>query len=163
MPTVPAEHVEDAQKLIGGDGFVELLKIDLSKGAGTFRIKDNGEGTWQGDTYEYYPFSIGGVEYKSSEEESRPTLRLANPDHLFTRSIDDGYLEKAVITRYRILKDNFDNNRNIKEQRRWYIRRIIVVATTHIMAEMSNLIDGPNYIIPARMFIPPEFAVVSLS
>ena len=162
MPTVPAEHVVDAQKLIGADGFVELLEIKLSKGGGTFRIKDNGEGLWQGDKYEYYPFSIGGVEYKSSEEESKPTLRLANPDHLFTRSIDDGYLEKAVITRYRILKDNFDNDRNIKEQRRWYIRRITEVATTHIIAEMSSLVDGPNYIVPARMYIPPEYPVVSL-
>ena len=162
MPTIPTEHVVDAQKLIGADGFVELLKIDLSKGGGTFRIKDNGEATWQGDTYEYYPFSIGGVEYQSSEEESRPNIRLANPEHLFTRSIDEGYLEKAVITRYRVLKDNFDNNRNIKEQRRWYIRRITEVATTHIVAEMSNLVDGPNYIVPARMYIPPEYPVVSL-
>ena len=163
MPTVPTQHVEDAQKLTGADGLVELLKIELSKSGGTFRIKDNGEGTWLGDTYEYYPFSIGGVEYNSSDEESRPTLRLANPEHLFTRSIDEGYLEKATITRYRLLKDNFDNNRDIKEQRRWYIRRITEVSTTYILVELSNLADGPNYIIPARMYIPPEYLAVSLS
>ena len=163
MPTIPTEHVEDAQKLTGADGIVELLVLELSKGAGTFRIKDNGEGMWGGDRYEYYPFSIGGVEYKSSEEESRPTLKLANPEHLFTSSIDQGYLEKATITRYRLLRDNYDNDRDIKEERRWYVRRIVEVASTHIVVELSNLIDGPNYVVPSRMYIPPEFPVVSLS
>ena len=162
MPTVPTEHATDAQKLTGAEGLVELLVIELSKSGGTFRIKDNGESLWMGDRYEYYPFSVGGVDYKSSEEESRPQLTLANPEHLFTSSIDQGYLEKATITRYRVLKDNFDNNRDIKESRKWYVRRIVEVASTHIVVELSNLIDGPNYIVPSRMFIPPEFAVVSI-
>ena len=163
MPEVPQEHVVDSQKLSGADGYVELLEIELAAAGGTFRIKDNGEGLWRGDKYEYYPFSLSGVSYSSDEEESRPQLRLVNPDHLFTASLEHGHLDKAIITRYRLLRSNFENDKDIKEQRRWYVRRIVEAASTHLILELSNLIDGPNYIIPARMFIPPEFAVVSLS
>ena len=163
MPEVPNDHIVDSQKLTGADGFVELLVLELAASGGTFRIKDNGEETWLGDVYEYYPFGISGINYSVDDAESRPMLKLANPDHLFTSSLEHGHLDRALVTRYRVLRANFDANRDIKEQRRWYIRRIVEAASTHIILEMSNLIDGPNYIVPARMFIPPEFAVVSLA
>jgi phage-related protein len=154
--------IEEDRVKLTADGVVQLFKIDLRNGS-TLRLKANNTASWQSQTWEGIAIMMQGVKKSASEELSRPQLTIANKDHIFTQYVNQGVLEKSIVTRYRVLKSNFDGNINLYEQATWYIARVIGVTNANVTVELRNPIDGPTVITPARMYLPPEFPAVSLT
>lgn len=155
-------EIADDRVKLSADGIVHLYKIELRAG-GTVRVKSDNDATWQGNLYEGTLVEMSGYKRTSDEEVTRPTLTLANPDHILTVQVNLGNLEKSIVTHYMVLYNNLINNLNIYEQDSWYISRVVGVTDIAVVCELRNPIDGPNILTPARMYIPPEFPAVSLS
>lgn len=152
---------EDRIKL-SADGEVQLFRIDLRNNGGVLRFKADNDVTWQGNLYEGSAVQMSGYKRTADEEVSRPTLTMANPAGILTAHAQSGRLERSIVTRYKVLYQNLVNNLNIFEQDTWYISRVVAITKVSIVVELRNPVDGPNFVTPARMYIPPEFPAVSL-
>jgi len=157
----PTTHLEDAQKLTA-DGIVELFEITLGDGS-VLRLKLNDDVTWQGNSYEGIHIKISGTSRSSDDEKIRPKLTIANPDGVFSFYVGQGHLDAATIVRYRVLRTHIDTDQNIFRKETWKVRRPVVVNKTVIVLELRNQLDGQFFLVPYRMYIPPEFKQVSLS
>lgn len=158
--SIPQSHLSDAQKL-EAEGKVDLFEIYFVPN-GQLYLKNNGTVTWQNRVYEHLPVGLSGVGDNSDEEESKPQMIVANPDGLFSPFVVTGALDRATVVRKRLLRSHLEANQNIFSQRSWYVNRIAELTHTRITLELTNLSEGPNFMVPARMFIPPLFPVVSL-
>lgn len=158
---VPTAHMEDAQKL-DADAYIELFQIVLSDGINKLYLKMDHDVTWQGNDYEGTGIKLDGVASHASEEVSRPNLTLFNPEGVYSSLIDDGLLDGARVIRYRVLKDDVENDRPIYRVQQWKISRISGVKRGVITTELRDLVDGQTFMVPYRMFIPPEFPTVSI-
>lgn len=161
MADYPTEHLEDAQKL-EADGYVHLYEIELKTGSKLFLKMDN-DVTWQGNTYEGTFITLTGIGKSADEETARPRLTIANPDGIFSPLIRDGELNRAKITRIRVLKAHLDADMNISRRETWRISRPISVNRVRVQFEVRSQLDGQFFLVPGRMFIPPEFPQVSLT
>jgi lambda family phage minor tail protein L len=155
-------HAEDSVKL-EADGIIDLYRIDLTSGGGTLFLKANDTVTWQGHTWEGIAIQLSGYANSSDEEMSRPQLTVANPEGVLSQYVLNGHMEKALVKRIRVLRQNLLANLNIFDQQSWYVIRVSSVNRVMIAFELRNPIDGPNFLCPARMFLPPEFPAVSLN
>lgn len=164
MPTenVPASHIEDAHKL-DADGYVEFFQIALADNSGTLYLKMNSDMTWQGHTYEGTGIKLDGVGSYADDQVSRPKLNLFNPDGIYSSLVDQGKLDNAIVTRIRVLKQDVDSNTNISRRQKWRISRIVTIKNPMIVCELRDMLDGQMFLVPGRMFIPPDFNAVSLS
>lgn len=159
---IPASHMADAQHL-EGDAYVELFQILLSdKATKIFQKVDKGV-TWQGDTYEGVPIQITGVEQTADDETARPQLMLFNPNKVYSSLVNQGLLEGAMVSRYRVLKQHVEADLPIYRRQSWKIARVASVKGEVIACEMRDMLDGQVFQTPPRMYIPPEFPAVSLS
>jgi phage-related protein len=160
--TAPVSHLQEAQKLTA-DSQVDLYKVQLVNQPVIFRFKDGESLTWLGDYYEGMACSMSGDTRSGDGEESKPILRVMNPLGIFNYSAINGDLEKAVVTRRRVLRQHVDSNANIYEQRMWYVGRVReLISGQSITFELKNMTEGPNFQIPVRMYLPPEFPFVTL-
>lgn len=162
MPTAPVSHLQEAQKLTA-DAACDLYRLYIPSLAIYFHFWDGPEVEWQGDTYEFLPCQMTGDRMSADGQESRPTLRWANPEGMFNEHAFTGKLDKAIVTRRRVLKAHLDADTNIYQQRIWYVGRVReVIAGQSVAVELRNMTDGPSFQIPVRRFIPPAFPVVQL-
>lgn len=159
--SIPLTHVVEGLKLTS-EAFVDLIEITTID-AGIVRFKNNGSGQWNSYTWEHLPYTLTGVEAHANEQEGRPTLTVVNPDNIFSSFVAQGDLDKATVKRYRLLKTDFLNNISVYQQKSWFVSRITNMNRDSITMELRELIDGPNFLLPARRFIPPEFPMVSIS
>lgn len=173
---IPEEQLEDAQRLIA-DGLVQLYEVKLADGT-TYNWKQDDSVTWNGATWTGIPILFEGYSTAQGDSYSRPTLTIANPDVLsandeYAHSTmaaliqpQDGYeyglLYRAKITRYLVLYDDLKNNRPIYQKKSWIVWHIKLINRNMIQVELRNPMDGVNFDIPARMYIPPEFPFVTL-
>lgn len=156
----PTSHLEDANKL-ESDAYVELFQITLiDKVTKIFQKVDNTV-TWQGDTYEGTSIKLTGVAQYADDQTSRPQLLLYNPDNVFNALVDQGALIRATVARYRILKTDLDADRAIYRRQQWIISRVPSMKGNTIACELRDMMDGQIFVIPARMYIPPDFPAVS--
>ena len=167
--TQPIEHVRDAQRL-DGDAYVNLFEI-LFYPSGSMFICPERHVTWQGNEYNSWGLRLTGVSTSSDDETSRPKLSLANFTYdengdavrgVFSAIHAQQSLEGSIVIRRRVLKYNLENNINIKEEKRWRVSRIASETPNVITLELRNTLDGPRFTMPARKFLPPEFAQVTL-
>ena len=158
---IPAAHMEDAQKL-NADAYVELFQIHLSDKQSKVYLKINKDQSWQGHDYEGTGIKLEGVGTYSSEEVARPKLSIINPEGIYSSLVNEGLLDNARIVRYRVLKDDVDNDRPIYRVQQWRVSRIVTLTKGAIVVELRDLMDGQNFKVPYRMFMPPEFATVSI-
>lgn len=158
----PVEHLQDAMKLTA-DAEVHLYTMTLVTSPVIFRFKNNDTVTWQGDVYEGMAISMPGDKRSSDEEESRPTLRVINPDGIFNKPAMDGDLDRAIITRKTVLREHIEQDINIYTQRMWYVDHVKeLISGQTIGLELRVMTDLPNVQLPYRQYIPPEFPTVSL-
>lgn len=157
---VPASVAADALSM-QGDGKVDLFEIQLVDGAIVYFHNAN-EVTWRGNTYTSNPIKISGVGDNADEQVARPTLIVGNPDGIFNPFVTQGLVEHAIVRRRRLLRKHLEGNQDIKATRSWRISRIVSLTTEAITCELRNPLDGPLALVPRRMYIPPEFPVVSL-
>lgn len=160
--TTPANHIVDAQKL-QADGYIHLYELWLRKNAGVVYFSDGPTVTWQGHTYDSAPVRMGSIKESTTEEQSRPTFTIFNPENVLASFVVTGVLEKSLLKRKRLLLDDLNNNVSNFQQRTWFISRVTSFLKGTLTVELRNLIDGPAMMIPRRQYIPPEFPVVSLS
>ena len=161
MTSYPASHVEDSLKLIA-DGIVDLFQIQLVEG-GTVYIKNNNTVTYLGNTYEGIAVKLSGVGNSSGDDKARPSLDVANPEGVFSALVGQGKLEGAVVVRIRVLYTHLINNTNINMQQSWTVNKVSSLNRSSISLELRNTLDGSYFKLPARVFAPPEFPMVSLS
>lgn len=174
--SIPDEHLEDAQKLIA-DGIVQLYEIKLANNT-YLHLKPDNSVKWNGETWTGLPILFDGYSTAQGDSYSRPTLSIANPDTinendgnarstfsslvLPTKDYPYGLLNRAVVNRYLVLYDDIVNDRPIYQKKTWIIWFIKAINKNLIQVELRNPMDGVNFDVPARMYIPPEFPFVTL-
>lgn len=156
--SIPEEQLEDSKKLIA-DGMVNLFEIKLSDGT-YLHLKNDNSGSWGGYDWTGIPIGFDGYSSSAGDNYSRPSMSIANPDGAFSTFVRDGYLNRAVVTRYLVLYDDYVNNRDVYQKRTWIIWAVKTLNKQFIQLELRNPIDGVNFDVPARMYIPPEFPFV---
>ncbi|WP_419902135.1 hypothetical protein [Kiloniella sp.] len=161
MSNTPAEHKEENQKL-AADSYVDLFQIVLRSGSRVY-LKNNNDRDWQGNTYEGTSIKLSEVRRSSDEEQSRPTLSIANPKGIYSPLIRDGDLDRATLIRYRVLSKNLTNNLAVFERNSWTFWRPTLITGEVATFELRQPLDGYNFTTPARTFSPPEFPAVSLT
>lgn len=160
-PYVPLTHMQEANKL-DADGVVELFKVLLSDNMTSLYYKVDNDVTWQGQVYEGTAIKLDNVARYSGDERSRPSLKIVNPRGIYSKLIDQGLLDAAVVTRIRVLKQHIDADVGISIKQSWKVHRTVSLTNEYAVFELRDMMDGQFFQIPGRMFIPPEFGQVSL-
>lgn len=156
---IPDTHKIENLKL-EADAYVDLFQIDLYNKT-TLRLKAGDDIEWAGYLWEGYPIELSGHEL-DSEKLSRPTLRVVNPEGIFSSLFISGDIEKATLYRYRVLRQDLDNDREIYQRLKWIIWNIKSITKNYVELELRNPMDGNNFNVPARLFIQPDFPSVTL-
>ena len=157
---LPDSHRQNNEKLVA-DGYVELFEIKLRNGSYIY-LKENNTVQWQGKSWTGVPLAFEGYSSAANDKLSRPVLSVVNPDGVFSTFVRDGHILRATVTRYSVLYDDIVNNRNIYHKKVWIAWNIPQMSRDMIQLELRNPMDGVNFDVPARMYIPPEFPSVSL-
>lgn len=181
LGAVPDEQLRDAQKLVA-DGIVQLYEIKLANGT-YLHLKQDNSIRWNGYDWQGIPILFEGYSSAQGDSYARPTLSIANPDGVYSSSFlpqvvtDEndnivaeypyGLFDRAEVNRYLVLYDNImsqnePNWRPIYQKKTWIIWFVKTINNNMIQVELRNPMDGVNFDIPARMYIPPEFPFVTL-
>lgn len=156
----PPAQVEDSHKLTA-DGYVDLFEITLLTGSVLY-LKSNDTVIYRSRTYQGTAIKISGVEKYADEKDSRPQMVMVNPDGIYGEFIKAGLLDYALVKRIRVLREDLLANRDVKTEQRWRIWRISALTNEAVTCELRSVVDRFNALIPGRMFIPPEFPLVTL-
>lgn len=157
---IPVEHLEDSNKLVA-DGIVQLFEVKLSDGSYLWFKQDN-DVHWNGRDWTGVPLAFEGYSSANGESLARPTLSIVNPDGAWSTFVRDGMLTRAVCTRYLVLYDDLINDRPIYQKRMWIIWYPRSLNRQYIQFELRNPMDGVNFDVPARVYMPPEFPFVDI-
>lgn len=166
---VPAPHVDESLKLTA-DAEVQLWEISLknvpSGGTAVIRFRDGPMGyttTWSNRVFDHMAVTMSGEGKSAEGERSRPTLRLLNPLGLFNTPAFNSQFDGALITRFIVLRQHLEANMPISNTEMWFISRPKeLISGQTISFELRSLSDGPDQLIPARMYIPPDFPFVTI-
>jgi lambda family phage minor tail protein L len=156
----PQEQREEHHKL-EADAEVHLYEIQTLDGAVLY-FKSNDTVTWQGNTYNGTALHMDGISHNADDERSRPQLKLANPDGVFSNLVNGNQLEGGFVYRHRVLRRHVDNDQNIKKTESWRISRPKALNNKRIVLELRARMDGQTFQAPGRMYMPPDFPQVSL-
>lgn len=160
MSLPPQAQLEDAT-LLQGDGIVELFEVRTLGGAFIY-AKANDTVTFQGKTYEGIAVELRGAGRSSDEQAKRPTLSVANPEGLFSQNIAAGDLDFATVVRRRVLRADLLADIGRFHEEKWLVRRCTSLTKHSASFELSPPGDRFNALIPARLFILPEFPLVTM-
>lgn len=144
------------------DTIVTLFRLELADHSAIFLMSPYEEITWQGDEYTSIPCKMSEVTVDADGKATRPKFTFVNPEGLFTSAIYDRHLDNAIVTRYRILKGDLDDDRNEAVTESFRVSRVLSVTKNLVVTELRDVLDGHVFKIPARAFYPPEFPHVSL-
>lgn len=157
---IPANIVSDAQELTPR-ALVSLFKVALSSGA-AFYLSPFKAVTWQGNLYEDVPCHMADLGQEVDGKLARPKFSFANPEGIFTSSVYNGLMDNAMITRIRLLKEDLEADNDFKITERFRVSKVLTVSRTVISVEMRDVLDGPNFQMPSRTYMPPEFPHVKI-
>lgn len=159
---IPTDMRSTAQEL-SPDAIVSLFKLDLTTTTPTtIYFTPHKEVTYLGVTYSEIPCTMTAMEQDSQGRANRPKFTFANPSGIFTSSIQQGVMNNAALTRYRILKADVDANINAKVTEKFFVSKILMVNKDMVSVELRDVFDGHMFKFPARAYFPPEFPNVSL-
>lgn len=154
--TTPVTHLEQGyQKEM--DLPIQLFTLTLKKSGTIVRLRNGPTITWQGQEYSEWPSSLSEVEQNTDGEASRPILTLANPDGVFTPQAENGEFDLATLVVKEVLQDHLLANLNIFSQRTWFISKPVSVNRMTISLQCHSATDVPNFDVPPRMYLPPDF------
>lgn len=167
--SVPSSHVSEGLKLTA-DGEVVFWEIALKNvpdgGTAVVRFRDGPMGqttSWNRKTWEHLSCKLSGQRRSSEDEKNRPTLRLMNPVGVFNDAAFNGRFDGAVLQKFTVLRTHLDAGLAISNNEIFFIGRVKDLVTGQsISFELRSLSDGPDHLIPARMFTPPDFPFVTL-
>jgi lambda family phage minor tail protein L len=152
--------LEDGEQL-EADGIVELFEIVCPNGL-SLALKQNDTVSYMGKTYEGTAIQISGVSKRSDGEQSRPTLTVTNPLGIYNTLAVSGNFEFARVDRTRVLRKHLLANLDVKQVNSWYIYQVAQCDDEVISFSLRAITDRFNSYLPARMFIPPDFPMVTL-
>lgn len=160
---LPAGHIQEAMSL-EQRAYVELFHLELDDDGTVINLYfcPQKPVTWQGKTWEQWPFNISEFSQNADGEMSRPKLTVFNPAGIFTRYGHQGTLDNGIVTRYRVLRPDVDANNNLFYKNTWRISRLMNMDINMVSAELRSLLDGHTFWLPTRTYRPPEFPAVSL-
>jgi phage-related protein len=160
---LPESHVQESMKL-EALGYVDLIELRMFHTSGNVTLYLTGQvdRVWQGKTWEGWAYSISESSQSVTGEMSRPKFTVVNPEGVFSKYALQGYLENALVTRYRVLVPDVVNNVNSFQRNVWRVSKIVSVGKTLVSCEMRGAIDGHNFFFPTRTYRPPEFPAVSI-
>ncbi len=146
------------------DAIVSLYKLVLTNGSTPTEIyfTPHKQLTWLGDTYSEIPCTMTQMEQDSQGRANRPKFSFANPGGIFTSAIQQGVLNNAQLTRFRVLKADLDANINAKVTEKFFVSKIVMMNKDMVSVELRDVFDGHMFKFPARAYYPPEFPNVSL-
>lgn len=141
---------------------INLLKIKLINGQYIF-ICDSFDFNYLGDDYKYLDFAISGDLITQTDEKSRPTISLANPNATFHKLAISGQLEGALVTRYQLEAQYGVENVSALMVRTdvWKVYQIPAISTK-ITLQLRRLGDNLSQKFPPRAYYPPEFYHVNI-
>lgn len=159
--TLPVSHAQESLKLTG-DAYVDLYQIQLKNTSTYVRFTAREDITWQGNLYSSIGCSMSGDQLTAEGQEAKPSLTILNPAGIFNTFLQAGTLDLATVTRRRFLRNHVEANLTIYQQRMWYVSRIRdLISGQSFTIELRSMSEGPNFWIPARAYLPPEFPTVS--
>ena len=146
------------------DAIVSLFKMELTDvGSPTvIYFTPHKQVDWLGNTYSEIPCTMAQMEQDAQGRANRPKFTFVNPGGIFTSAVQQGFLNNAALTRFRILKADLDANINAKVTEKFFISKVLMVNKDMISVELRDVFDGHMFKFPARAFYPPEFPNVSL-
>jgi len=140
---------------------INLLKIKLIDGQHIF-ICDSFDFKYQDEDYSYLDFAISGDLQTQTDEKSRPTVDLANPDSMFNKLAVSGKLEGALITRYQLEAEfNVETTGKVVRTDIWKVYQIPMIGTK-LSLTLRRLGDNLAQRFPPRGYYPPEFFHVNI-
>lgn len=145
-----------------GKARVILYRMVLPGGT-TVYLSPKASWTWQGNLYEEHPCHMSQVSRQADGKVSRPKFTIANPQAIFSASVATGVLENSLVTRYRVMKEDLEEDLDISLRETLRVSRVVSSNRESIVLELRGALDGVNFRLPFRTFHPPEFPHVSLS
>lgn len=159
---IPISQQFDAFEL-ESKGYRDLYKLELrDAGATVLFLTPHNEITYMDQTWEYWPCQISEYAQNSTGEQSRPKFSSVNPNGVLSLWIEQGVLDGAVLTRYRVLLTDLEADVRAYSKHVWVMSKVLNLNRDLVTFELRSTLDGPNYHLPARSFYPPEFTHVSL-
>ncbi len=165
--TAPVPHVDEALKLTS-DALVDLWEISIRTPDATsyMRFRDGPMGSstpWNGKVFDHLPCKFTGWSRSSEDEKARPQLQVLNPLGAFNDPVFKGYFDNALLQRYRVLRQHIESNTPLYQLEVWFISRPKdLLAGQSVTFECRALSDGPDQLVPARSYMPPEYPMTSL-
>lgn len=157
--SIPIEHVETSVAL-EADKPIDLWEFTLRSGA-IFRLRDGAQATFQGNTYEPCGLKMGGEGDYSDDQVARPTFGILDEYDAIAPYAAQGAFDYAVAIRRSVLPNHLEADLPIFAQRLWLVARCSGIANKIVQFELRAPNDMPDYQIPPRMYLPPEFPFVS--
>lgn len=158
--TTPSTHVTEGDKL-DPQALVHLYELQLNPSGVLYMSKDT-EITWQGNLYQNLPIKVSGTKISASGQIPRPTLTISNPSGIYSKSVGDGLLDRAVLIERKVLRSDLEADLPVWDERRWYLSRLISDTALSISYQLRGLTDRQTGVMPIRMYIQPEFSSVRL-
>lgn len=140
---------------------INLLRVELTTGE-IICVCDSFDFNYLGVEYDYLDFSISGDLETQTDERSRPTVRLANPNSMFHKLAVSGTLEGALVTRQQ-LETTYEDQTQVSTARLdvWKVYQIPNISTD-VTLQLRRLGDSPTLTLPPRAYYPPDFNHVSV-
>lgn len=162
--SIPIEHINDSQKL-QADGEIDLFELTPALGSGTIYFKDGNPVTWRSQLYEGLPVTFTGHKQSAENPSAKPNMMIGQPDvdiSAFKPLVFDGGLDGATIMRTHILLDDMINNRLIRNNFYYRVKRVESYGRSRISLQLAALSDSLNFSIPFKQYLPPGFPAVSI-
>lgn len=162
--SVPYSQIVDAHKL-DADGYVSLYRLFPLVG-GEVDVKSGPEFQYQGILYESLPVTLKGEKWAVDGSTPTPRFIIGQPDLdllPFKGLINDGYLEGARLTRYKVLLEDMLADVNSKRVTHFKIKRPESYNRTSIVLLLSTDSGAVGQTYPFRQYIPPAFPWVKLT
>ena len=157
---IPSSILDTTQDL-SPEPIVRLYRIYLPGGS-VFHLSPKNQETWQGTTFEPIPCTMTDMSMEADGKMTRPKFTFVNPAGIFTSSVASGAMDNATIVRYRVLRSDLDANNAAYIQEIYRVSRVVSISKSQIVLELRDVLDGHNFLLPARAYYPPEFPSVSL-
>lgn len=159
---LPLSQVFDAFEL-ESQGIREFFQLELRNAGGVnLYLSPQNTAEFLGRTWESLPCKLSDVSQNSTGEQSRPKFTAANPQGVFSLWVQNGAIDGAILTRYRVLMSDLTANTRAYAKNTWLVSKVLSLNKDTIIMELRSSLDGPNYQVPSRSFYPPDFPHVSL-
>lgn len=148
-------------------GIVELFRIQLNDVDKSLLFISPDKPIEYLDYYwDKIPCKMTGAGQNSSGEVTRPkftiVMGMEGYDGVFKMWATQGYIENSILTRYRIRREDVEQNKNAYQKTMYTFGKIMAMNRDSLTVECRSMLDGANFKLPARAFYPPEFPHVSL-